>query len=526
MQKTRRVFVNVCVVFCLAGVIVVAGCGEATQQQRGRNLRRDTKKAQDLYNQALQLLASPYYKDAKSGEASPIVKRPIEASSDIAFPTGSELNPKAIQAIDQACALLTDSLKNNAGADPADEALARKVLARALLLRAFCESHLARAGRGDADSMRTEIEAMLSIVRAKGTLYSHYQQLRSASTQEVENIMAEAERNSRQLSGQLKTLAANLVELDRKLKETTQAHMKLEGQASSLLTQSVTTTGPAGLKLVEQSLAKQIAADSARAQASQLEYEINLKTAQHRDLAVRREAHADTAKAAAGILKDRSDEDEQLKGAEAEVLKQLQATQAKIVTLLGKLAETCTNVAQAQKRAAQAYKQAGASLKQAASVYSDEAGTPESLAAQAEVCAKQAALASGGLEFHEKNLTLIGRVEKAWQSVSASPAMPKAASDIKSFLDDPAKRKTKASDHYKEAVRLYKMAASAAEPKLKWAYQGELASAYLGWYQLTLDATHLSEAKKVLDKAAKDKESSPYLVDVIRLREAVDRASK
>jgi len=526
VQETRRVLVNVCVAFCLVGMIVLAGCSEATQQQRGRNLRRDNKKAQDLYHQALQLLASPYYKDAKSGEASPIVKHAIETSSDISFPPGSEVNPKAIQAIDQACSLLTNSLKNNAGGDPVDEALARKVLARALVLRAFCQSHQARSGRCGAEVMRAEIEAMLSVVRAKSAVYNQCRQLRSASTQEIENIMAQAERKSKQLSGQKKILEANLVDLNRKLKETTQAHTKLEGEASSLMTQSVTATGPAGLKLVEQSLAKQIAADAARAKASQLEYDIDLKAAQKRDLAARQEAEAAIAKSAAGILKNRSAKDEQIKVSEAEVLKQMQATQAKIVTLLGKLAESCADVAKAQEQAAQAYEQAGANLKRAATVYPEEASTAESLAARAEVAAKQAALASVALKFHEKNLTLIGHVEKAWAGVSASPAMPKSASDIKSFLDDPAKLKAKASDYYKEAVRLYKMAISDAESKLKWAYQGELASAYFGWFHLSGDETHRSEALAVLDKAAEGKESSPYLIDVIRLREAVKRASK
>ncbi len=126
------------------------------------------------------------------------------------------------------------------------------------------------------------------------------------------------------------------------------------------------------------------------------------------------------------------------------------------------------------------------------------------------------------------NAALAAKLE-ATSTKLGQPA-PAVAGELREYVD--------AADARGKAVANYKEAQGAMDGLLTgglkdgqgdqirwiWIYEGHLASAYFGHYQLTGDVAVLDNASKFVDKALAKKEGSPYLDTVKQLKGAIDAA--
>ena len=134
-------------------------------------------------------------------------------------------------------------------------------------------------------------------------------------------------------------------------------------------------------------------------------------------------------------------------------------------------------------------------------------------------------MAAGRL--YVRRIAFIDRL--AWSTKTILGPGAKGTADlakVEELASSPGKEalRESAEKDFTDAVKSYKIAlrqiaSTRVDPKLRWVYQGQLASARLALYRVTGDAEVLAEARKDLDDALEDKESSPHLKSLVRLRE-------
>ncbi len=113
-------------------------------------------------------------------------------------------------------------------------------------------------------------------------------------------------------------------------------------------------------------------------------------------------------------------------------------------------------------------------------------------------------------------------IEELWPKVFPDKPIPEEAKKLTEYVPSPETLKTLALQGYTTAISNYDGAAQAlgrGEQKYRWFYQGQQAAACLGHWQLQPDPNQLKRAEDILKAALKDKEASPYLRPIVRLRD-------
>ena len=120
-----------------------------------------------------------------------------------------------------------------------------------------------------------------------------------------------------------------------------------------------------------------------------------------------------------------------------------------------------------------------------------------------------------------ENRWVANSIHEFLQKISPRRIPTARLNKMKNFLPKANEIIKEARESYRQALEFYKKASHRADRHQVWLYQGQVATAYVRLYNISKDPQHLSEARKTLDEALEDKEDSPYLDALVRLRKTL-----
>lgn len=493
---------------CLAGL---GGCSDESTRRAGRNLRRQVAESQRTFDKALRLLGNPVYEDAK-GRAVRLPGAVIEDPEQIKILPPEALHPDALSFLNPDA--LVKALKDNAEALPADKSLANGQVGRVLELKAFYHAALASNGRRGLQELLAKARVQISALQLQAGLLKYLDALLAMTPTEARALLDSAGKQARDKGAALKTLEGRIGTLTSQGKALRSKYEKLASQAVDLRLQSKAATGKKGLDLAEQAIAKQAQANQAASELAGIENTLVTMESQQKSLA----AEVNLAKALQTLAKDNlsaaATQAASRKKTRDGIVTRIADGQKDMDRLVGRMAALIVEVRDNEDKATNAYVLAGTHLEEAETVLGARAGT-NPIAKRADVAAALAELYARSLRLRSCLDAFSQQLKQLWPALQRPNEMPEAYGTLASkYIADPKKTKKIAQKSCQEAVDFCTRMISKADRLHRWAYQGQLGSAYLSLYQVARDREYLNKADEALSEALRGKEYSPYLADI------------
>ncbi len=531
----------------VTALALVGGCSSSREMAR-RKLADELDKARRRYDHATNLTDYPFYLDTSTGARSPVYRKLDEQGLDVPA-TRPALDDRPLKVLDEAERLLANALAEAAGNAPENiKGDAELLLGKICLAKARHRIHVGESFRADADRRRRSAAAMIEGIYNR---LSEADDNKAIAIMPRDKIVARTTALNRQvedLAGKISVADKQIAKLVGEIAVLNKASAAKRPEAQRLRDRSEVTTGPKGLELLTaaQAIEAQIDANAGKVAAKQQAMAVlsNNKALLGRQHQLVKAELTEVGRHLAAIGKSSSEAADSAKAAQAEAVKfagQVEAEASAAEQACRKIrdreTQALSDLAKALGHFRRAASAAEAEVRAAAAKQPQEGGIVASMADDAHLASVLCLKASASLtmaEVRSRQLSMAGtnaalgvRMTQAWKRLS-QPSPPAAAA-LGGYLADPAKARKEAEDDYKAAEADLeridgKLLRSGAAKNTKWMYQGSLAAAYLGHYRLTGERAIFDKADELVDKALRDKEESPYLEPVRRLRELVRSA--
>lgn len=448
------------------------------------------------------------------------------------------LDDKALDILKGAQDELSEVLSKNANAEKGALALGHATVGRILSLRAKVHAETAAKAWQSARDLRNKVYGAAATMGAQGVRARFFERLAGLTTDAVAAEAAKAKKRQDDLQTQIQKIDTEVQALEKTRKGLLDANAKLAKEAEQLNTASqLATKAQEGLDKFEEAQVKEKQVTKGRLEIDKIEKQIRNLKAKRADLAIQLRNAAARVAVAEAVIKDRT----KLKGEQQakvnEDKNKLAKTQSDIEALAAEALLSCKAAARACERAFPLYQQAEKSLEQSVNHQpaQPKRRKAEALAAQGDLLMAWAQLYARRLANHQENDLCVGDLQKVWVDAtdlsagapgSSQPAtLPEGLRELRGFLKQSGQVRDTAKAKYTRAVEVYEQAMNmmVSERALAWAYQGQLARAYLRLYQLSgnTDTASLAEAKTLLDAAVKDRERSPFLKHLVAERKSL-----
>ena len=554
----------------LAALLLAGGCSDSESRRAGRAVREDVDKALRLCDQALTLLDNPVLEHVETKELSPLLGKQYERLNDEkklrVLAADEKLNPKALAKLDQAVSLLGAAIMRQAravadgklasGLDaaargkggeaqdmlslllsakadvqlleaakqqrdgvaaPADLSLAFLQLGRAYALKAYYWRVSAANSRAKAERILRKADLPDRTMRASVGLRDYYVRLVGVSNEEANQRLADAATTATNKNAEIKSIVKEIGGLNDHKNGLTAEMNRLVAEARRLRLESRSPTckDPEGvLKEVWKTLAQ---ANRAASQIAETESKIDVletnRTLLQLDLNLAEAVQTAMKKAVADTNTRIAQGEAELSKAEAALV-----TAAEEVKDLAKQLDAACLEARGNELLAEEAFQSAVHARSLAHRFltGDQAG--EAAAEQGDIHMRWAGFCMDRLRFRERVGSFSQGAKQLWAKWDPSGGVPAIFGDVvANYLSTPDEVKKQATQQYREAVKRYgdAVAKMRDERERLWAYEGQLATAYIALYRLDHQPQDLEEAKKILGKALTGKEDSPFLQSLI-----------
>ncbi|KKL23594.1 hypothetical protein LCGC14_2423820, partial [marine sediment metagenome] len=365
-----------------------------------------------------------------------------------------------------------------------------------------------------------QAQSMIAVMREQATFLTQYDKLMAMKDDDVEELLDQARRDDQTHVARHGEVSQEIIDTDVQINAMRSQIADRAEKARQARSQSRLAKGQAGMDLLEQALKYEAEIGQLSAKVSIAQDRVRQLVGQRRILGVQINAARRTITAAAAILDHRKIQ----KGKRSEERQRCMALIAEsarsVTTLTAAIVASCEKAKAEEKLAIAAYQAADAQLGE--SRVSVEMRSAEAMADKADLSMRAASLRSERYSLHGRLTMLKEWIEELWPKVFPDKPIPEEAKKLTEYVPSPETLKTLALQGYTTAISNYDGAAQAlgrGEQKYRWFYQGQQAAACLGHWQLQPDPNQLKRAEDILNAALKNKEASPYLRPVVRLRD-------
>ncbi len=554
----RSLTLGVLLFACAVQAGLLPGCSEGRSTADSQALMEETAKAQRRYAKASALWANPVYK-YKSGDnvelISPLPPGTIIPDSDtnkVQVLPASAMNPKVLDVLKEAASALKKAISRCAAADDATKALAEATLGRIVMLRG--EYHAAKtasqrqAARYAADRIREAVQ----ILNAQLNRIEYYDLLSQVSNDDLNEIIKQSKDQQAAIKKQISDIDAKIAEKTKARNALSVATSNLRAQAGKLRTDSRLASGREGLNLLEKALAKEKVAGRNEANIARYDYDISSLKTQKKDLELKGQSAKARQESAEKIAAARNEVGDTNARQKDLVTKELDKPYLQVEHNAEKLSDALGMAKKHEKDALDAFESASTHLRLAANLEAKVARSgstsprPESSASAGEADMLAARMCVDQLAMRALAQDIASELKTLWTLMGKRDGkLPNLAGKIASYVSDPTKVATSAEKSFNSAIKVFDQAVRYAGVNNSWTYEGQLAVAYAGLYnlyQMRIDgmkrsgsadqkimdeltqraATARDSAMKTCDAALKDKENSPYLRHIRRLKYLLD----
>ncbi len=511
VQYSRLWITALLISACMVLTVLAAGCSDADQRSAARDTIENIRVANQHIDNAEGLIANPVVTDENGERVKMPIIKVLQIKPGDKFRVAEDIvNPDALSELEKAEKLIKDAVSSNEAA-PADvKAMAKAAMGRICMTRGLFYALKAEIEcRRAADAMRDAGPFVARLV-SENSFVASYEKLATMSDEDIAKIEKEANDAVRKLGAQLEKIKSDIAALTKNHDDLLASSRKLMAEGKELRISSGEASGTKALELYDQAREKETQADEAVAQAREAELQIASLKDQQEILDTQHVWENNKLAAAKEIAKIRSGQKNDYKttlDTRKGVVKDIKAQLENLIKTASKAyseaGESETLSLKAYDDASQQFKAADG-LNRVSAVINQDAGVQM---AAGYLCANSFYAGTEAAKF-------LSDVKAAWGEGS-----PTATAEIEKYSQNAESRKNQAEKYFNAAKDLYARDATITEPKLRWVVQGQLAGAHMELYKLLGSTTSRDEAKRILDEAAKGKESSEYLSDVLKLRE-------
>ncbi|MCD6364513.1 MAG: hypothetical protein J7M14_01430 [Planctomycetes bacterium] len=506
----------------LIGVIAaLPGCSDNSSRHAGRNILAEIDKAQRLYGRAAAMLADVAFE--VDGRPAPVFKK-VGDPDKITWSEGP-VNPQAWAALEQADSALRQVKKDNSQAPGDVKALADQVLARVLVLKAYCRSLEARDARGAVTDGIDAARDTIAVMRGNISLLSYLDRLATISDEDITTIISKAVDTVARLKILIQRKEYDKSRRTRNRNALRERSARLSAKAGDLRQQSDLARGVKSLELFDESQVYERQATQLGFNIQEAEYAIESLKLDINELKLQIAAATQRQALAEAILADRKKDAKYRDTVRSSASATLEEMRIRAESYVGAIADACGKLTAAEDDVLKYYAKAAKLMKSAKFRAGAErrgrkakAGSGENFAAQASVLASAGALQAQSLLVEQSKSLLVAEVTELWPKLGHE--VPAAVADIQGYLPDPGEVRQAALEAYEQAGDLYEKASRVAEKNHKWLYQAHLASVHYALDKLGKEGA-LDEAREVIAVAVEGKRASPYLEDAVQMERMI-----
>lgn len=468
---------------------ILCGCGDAQKREAGKNLREATDQARRLYSHALKLLSNP-------------------ATGENAQPDA--LDPQALKSIDQAHALLSDSLSKNYDAvksnpdniPSADAGMAKMMLGRIDCLRAQYYTWGFDQSVHQAEAAMSQLRQDLDQAQVRGTLLNTTETYATLSDDVINKAVEDTQKTKAKLDETIDGLNKDIRQKEANLAERKKSIEEKTSQSVALRTEVTLSRGVESQKKLEDALKIEADINTIRNEMQTIESEL---IPQRATLAAE-EIRQTEAQTKITALKD-------IQGQRSRGVEEITKT---IEERKEEFAEACksvtTTTAELDSRVSLALEQSGKA--QAALVRANNAmdqvftsnlldsdKRAASLSEWAHVKAAEGALQRSMLLFQVSLKSSSDRLARVWDGLhSDKPSLP-AAAGVTAFLEASSRAQETTLESYAQSVERLERAVQAAPREDNWQFKRELVVGQLDYARVLDLAGRAAEATDLRNKA-------------------------
>lgn len=523
MQERKRL-VAVVLASCVAATALL-GCSDEKSRQAGQNILAKVSEARQLTERAIALMSNPVY-EVGSEKLTPPIERKITAEEIAALLPGDVVNPRAWDALDKAFKELSTALSENADAPAADLALGQSMLARIRTVRGDYKRAESLLAMKDALSALNAVSSTAMAMHYTWQTNKELDQLVNAGDKELQGVIANADTAIAEATAQQSKAKDAIAANKKKIEDLNSENEALVTQATQLRSQSDNAVGTKRLELFDRSAELNKKVNDNSLSISSLEQaiaDLQAKAQTFSPILVEAKARKEAAEGLLARQKQSQDYYVQEKNKARNILTD---TQKKLEEMLIKADAAIVKFSDFLKQANDEYAAAASSYAAAQGKSRDVLG-PDALIGQGIAKSRQADLVGQKLGLQAGSLLPLSTADELYTAMgnTAPPALGK----IKEYLGaDAASLRQIAADLYKDAAGAFRQAVALVPKEQKWAMQAQLAAADAGRYQMAVKDSDkkdaLGELNTQLTAALQQKESSPYLQDVVRFRATLIKA--
>ena len=514
--------------------VLLAGCSDSKSRDAAKKLLEETEIAARLYATAVSLMGSTPAKI--DGQYLPLahVAR-VRDDSTVELSPPLTVHPEAWGKLLQAEQGLSRALAQySRSAGPEETALASAMLGNILMLKADYQLAATAVDRQDALGTLALVDRTASMVQLYAGLANYYNQLVSLRSEDIVEMQSAARARAAQARADSDKLRQELADLRARAAQLRQSSETLIPQARRLRLDAEQTTGQRGMDMLDQAFKLEKQTNDNVSALAVLENTIELRQPALSDLTLAVQEAEGRQKAAETVLAARRGNTQAGRGELEAIQAALLKAKSDVQDLTAHLADVCARIGLAEDTATEDYTQAIRRHEEARGLV-PRSQSGQVAARLADAHWGLAELKDRSLDLHNRNGLLLERLAATWSPATptsssapaiASPAGPVAdvpanlpafARGLLAYVPDPAQARADAVEHYQQAADFYDMSSGQVPPKLRWAYQGQTAAAYIALYRLSGDPEVLTKAKEALDQALQDRRQSHFLAAVVEL---------
>lgn len=511
---------------CLASLLMLCGCSDSKSRQASKGLQEAVAKANRLSERAVALMTETTYE--AGGQTNPLGS--VVKAEDVRVAPAMAPNPKALDALQEAHSLLSGALSKNTDADPQTQSVANTMMGRIESLLGDYHSGSAVAQIQQAMLSVDGSVALLDRVRSQADVVARYDIYLAGSkpasgqdndsAKRIQALVATVQAEIESLTTAKATAQTAVEAAGGQIK---QAQEDISAQQTKLDQWREKPEAAGGEEIVAAMVEKMTALGTA--QAELVLQQRKLEEANVRLAALQQLLGAVTGEPAAATMPAETTLNQMLKGIEARNAKAAQ-DRAAAAAVLDKAKKDMTDATGAMLAAV---KGAGEKISQAKKNY-DAAVTALSKAKASNDVQVFTSLASA----HD-GIARLSLMEARMDQGVADLVSHAAKLNVSSLQIEELGKLANAPELYEVAATQFQKSAEAVtqaagkvDEKLKWAYQGRAAGAWLAVVQLSPQGQRRDLAEKnatsLLATALKDKQHSPYLASVAALEAQMTQA--
>ena len=509
--RSQNVIVGTVFMILLGAALApLTGCSESARDRANHRLCKELSQAEKLYGRALALLANPVY---KSGDDYVPLERDTGQQADITVPLLLDVHPEVLPILERIDADLSAALssEDSAEADDVTKALCDTMLSRCWSLRGFCLSYTADEAKKRFHASKRQASGRLTYLKQNEHLVGYYKLLATATDEDLVAMRAEAFEAAEELKAKMSDSDERLAAMDAEKLAQTKIYEQRSAEARRLDMSAVPRGVQQDAARLEKVLQLKSQASNAELVIAEIEHEVESLRAVRELYELSANAANSRIAAANEILAQRTQMVERNEAEGRQAVLALDTVQTQLLELVPDLGKACEDYAAAQAKTLEAYNLA---LKRLGRL---DASGDDAVVRRADLLMRVADIQADGLAELQSNKDFAESFGEVWEKLGKGQ-VPAAIGTLRSFIKDPMAEKADAEGKYKKASELYQQVVKKADRNLRWAYQGQLASAYARLYALNRDPETLNAAREVLAEAIKNKEHSPNLTSLVQLQ--------